>query len=64
MKNYKLDLDALNIPWIDSPFFPTLIKNMSLSETEKEQLYHYHWSTMNNLKNRSLLSHNRYDFHQ
>jgi hypothetical protein len=42
MKNYKLDLDALNIPWLDSPFFPSLIKNVNLSDKEQEQLYHFH----------------------
>ena len=34
MKNYNKDLDALNMPWVDSPFFPKLIENVEISKNE------------------------------
>ena len=34
MKNYNSDLDALNMPWIDSPFFSTLIENVEIPKNE------------------------------
>lgn len=32
MKDYGKQLDALNMPWVDSPFFPRLIKNVDISK--------------------------------
>ena len=32
------DLDALNVPWIDSPFFPELIKNIDATNEEIDLL--------------------------
>jgi len=34
MKNYNSDLDALNMPWVDSPFFSTLIENVEIPKNE------------------------------
>ena len=34
MIDYNIELDALNMPWIDSPFFPKLIKNLDISKNE------------------------------
>ena len=34
MKNYNSDLDALNMPWVDSPFFLKLIENVKISKNE------------------------------
>lgn len=36
MKNYRESYDAMNWPWIESPFFDELIKHQDLSEEEKE----------------------------
>lgn len=42
MKNYFSDKNALPIPWVESPFFYSLLKNSNLSEEEKEQCISYH----------------------
>ena len=41
MKNYKTDSSALDIPWIESPFFNSLLENSNYTETEKELLIKY-----------------------
>ena len=41
MKNYKTDSSALDIPWIESPFFNSLLENSNYTEAEKELLIKY-----------------------
>ena len=41
MKNYKTDSSALDIPWIESPFFNSLLENSNYTESEKELLIKY-----------------------
>ena len=40
--NYFTDKDALDIPWVESPFFYELLKNSNLSKKEKEMCVNYH----------------------
>ena len=40
--NFLNDKHALDIPWIESPFFYELLKNSSYSDEEKKILTHYH----------------------
>lgn len=40
--NYKTDKYALDIPWVESPFFYDLLKNSSLTLEQKEQCIFYH----------------------
>ena len=41
MKNYFVNKDALSVPWIESPFFCSLLDNSDLSEKEKIQCKKY-----------------------
>jgi hypothetical protein len=41
MKNYFTDKNSLDIPWIESPFFPQLLKNSNYTEEEKSILIEY-----------------------
>lgn len=42
MKNYKQDKQALDIPWIESPFFYDLLENSKYTPQERELLISYH----------------------
>lgn len=42
MKNYFKDKSAMNIPWIESPFFYNLLDNHNYTESERELLIKYH----------------------
>lgn len=42
MKNYFTNKNALDIPWIESPFFPQLLENSNYTEEEKHILIEYH----------------------
>lgn len=42
MKKYFTDKDALDIPWIESPFFYQLLENSNLSKNEKDLCIQYH----------------------
>ena len=41
-KNYFKDPYALPLPWVHSPFFPSLVEAGSFSKEEKEMLHQYH----------------------
>ena len=41
MKNYKLDKNAMDIPWVESPFFDSLLQNSSHTDEEKKLLKEY-----------------------
>jgi hypothetical protein len=41
MKNYKQNYDAMNWPWVESPFFEELIKHQCLTESQKELAYKF-----------------------
>ena len=40
--DYFKDLDALNIPWVESPFFYELLKNSDFSDEQKDLAIQYH----------------------
>ena len=40
--DYFRDLDALNIPWVESPFFYELLKNSDFSDEQKDLAIQYH----------------------
>lgn len=42
MKNYFEDKNALDIPWVESPFFYDILKNSNYSDEERELLTKYH----------------------
>jgi hypothetical protein len=42
MKNYKTNKEALDIPWIESPFFYELLESTDYTDEEKELLIKYH----------------------
>tara|TARA_B100000131_G_C18023621_1_gene575580 strand:- start:148 stop:1083 length:936 start_codon:yes stop_codon:yes gene_type:complete len=42
MKDYFNDKEALDIPWVESPFFESLLQNSSHTEEEKIILQNYH----------------------
>jgi hypothetical protein len=42
MKNYFTNKNALDIPWIESPFFPQLLENSNYTNEEKSILTEYH----------------------
>jgi len=42
MTNYTTNKHALDIPWIESPFFYDLLENSSLTPKQKEQCTFYH----------------------
>lgn len=42
MKNYNTDKNALDIPWIESPFFYDLLESSNYTEDEKDILIKYH----------------------
>lgn len=42
MTNYTINKHALDIPWIESPFFYNLLENSSLTPKQKEQCTFYH----------------------
>ena len=42
MKNYLQDKSALDIPWVESPFFYKLLENSDYTETERDILKSYH----------------------
>jgi hypothetical protein len=42
MKDYFKDKNALDIPWIESPFFYDILNNSNYSNEEKEMLLKYH----------------------
>jgi len=42
MNKYAVDKHAMNIPWIESPFFYQLLDNSELTKKEKEQCIFYH----------------------
>ena len=42
MIDYKTNKHALDIPWIESPFFYDLLENSSLTPEQKEQCAFYH----------------------
>lgn len=41
MKNYFTDKEALDIPWIESPFFDSLLKNSNYTDEEKSLCKHF-----------------------
>ena len=41
MKNYKSDKKAMDIPWVESPFFDSLLQNSSHTDEEKKLLKEY-----------------------
>ena len=40
--DYFKELDALDIPWVESPFFYKLLENSNFTEEQKELAIHYH----------------------
>ena len=42
MKQFLTDKNALNIPWVESPFFYQLLEQENLTIEQKEQLIHFH----------------------
>lgn len=42
MKQFLTDKNALNIPWVESPFFYQLLEQENLTIEQKEQLVHFH----------------------
>ena len=41
MKNYFTEKTALDIPWIESPFFEKILNNSDYTEEERETLIKY-----------------------
>lgn len=41
MKNFKQNSEEINWPWVESPFFPELIKTENLTEEQKEIATHF-----------------------
>jgi ectoine hydroxylase-related dioxygenase (phytanoyl-CoA dioxygenase family) len=42
MKNYQTDKNALDVPWIESPFFHSLLENSDYTEEQKEMCKFFH----------------------
>ena len=42
MRDYFKDKDTLHIPWVESPFFYSLLENSDHSEEIKEMCKYYH----------------------
>ena len=42
MKNYFTDKTAMDIPWIESPFFYKILEQCDYTDSEKELLIKYH----------------------
>ena len=42
MKDYYKDKQALSVPWVESPFFYSLIDTFDLTEKEREMCIQYH----------------------
>jgi ectoine hydroxylase-related dioxygenase (phytanoyl-CoA dioxygenase family) len=40
--NYSIDRNALDIPWIESPFFYSLLENSNLTEEQKTMCINFH----------------------
>jgi hypothetical protein len=40
--NYSTDRNALDIPWIESPFFYSLLENSNLTEEQKTMCINFH----------------------
>ena len=41
MKNYLVDKNSMDIPWIESPFFESILNNSDYNEEEKQILRYY-----------------------
>ena len=42
MKNYFIDKNSLDTPWVESPFFYQLLESSNYTEEEKTILTKYH----------------------
>ena len=42
MKDYYKDKQALSVPWVESPFFYSLLENSNCTDEEKEMCKYYH----------------------
>ena len=42
MRNYQKDKSTLSIPWVESPFFYSLLENSNLTDEQKELCTKYH----------------------